>query len=106
MGLDLKVVVIRNLLRRRLGVVAAGAILPVELKSKLLLISQRNLFDLEFDWLLRFCRGACGKLISPGDAAESNGRGELSAGIGQAAHGVEVSAHRSIELDQRSGDGR
>src|ERR1035441_5969468 len=67
--LDLEIVVIGNALWRRLWIMAASAILVVELRAELLLVSQRDFFDLEFDWLLSFRRRACGELIAAGHGA-------------------------------------
>ncbi len=53
MRLDFEVVVIRNALDRRLRVVAALAVLIVEMAAEGLLVAEGDFFDLQFDLLMR-----------------------------------------------------
>src|SRR5450631_1083330 len=83
----------------------ASTILVVELVSDLFLKSQRNFFNLQFDWFLSLRGRVRCKLISACHAAQGDVRAELSTGIGQAARRVKTDPRRSAELDQRPGDG-
>ncbi len=51
--LYLEVVVIRDALDRRFWIVAAVTVLIVQTPTESLLIAQSNLFELEFDFLVR-----------------------------------------------------
>jgi hypothetical protein len=58
MRLDFQVVVVRDTFDGRLRVVAAIAVLIVELASQRLLVAESDLFELEVNLLMRLVEGA------------------------------------------------
>ena len=89
MRLDLEVVEVGHALHGRLGIVAAVAVLIVELAPKSLLIAERDLFDFQRDFLSRFVGCKRGELIAARRGSESNVGRDLAAGIGEAIGRVE-----------------
>jgi len=98
-GFDFEIVEVRNPLNGRLGIVAAIAVLRVEMAPERLLIVQCDFFDLEFNPLLRLVRGRCRYLVAARHSCKRHICGDLPAGIGETVGGIEDDARGSSELD-------
>src|SRR6202140_161552 len=77
--LDFKVVVIGNALDGRLGIVAAFAVLIVEMTSERLLVAEGGLLKFEFYVLMGLVGRGCDDLVAAGHAAERYVGGDLPA---------------------------
>ena len=68
---------------------AALAVLIVEMASERLLVTESDLFDLEFNLLMRLICGGSHDLVAASHASERNVGGDLSAGIGESVRRIE-----------------
>src|SRR5580700_1613918 len=105
MRLDFKIVEIRYALGRRLRIVATRTILVVEQLPEPALVVERNLLDLEVDFLLRLRGGAGDELVAACHFAQAHRRGELSTGVSEAPWRIETHSSRAAERNGRAGNG-
>src|ERR1017187_2044348 len=104
MRLDREVVHVGDPQRRGLRVVAADAVLRVELRPYRLLVTQCDLVNREVDALSRGIARAGLQLVPAGLLAELDRAGDLSAGIGQCCRGRKTHACWPAEIHRRAGD--
>src|ERR1039458_2850507 len=104
MWLDREVVHVRDPQRRGLRVVAADAVLRVELRSYRLLITKCDLVNRKADVLSRSIARIGDELVPAGLLAELYRAGDLAAGIGQLCGGRRTYAGGPAEIDCRTGD--
>src|SRR5208337_29365 len=104
MWLDREIVHVRDPLRRGLRVMAAYAVLRVELRSNRLLVPQCDLVNREVNVLPRRIPRAGHELIPARLLSERDGACDLSAGVGQRCGGRKAHAGWPAEIDRRAGD--
>src|SRR5271157_5493389 len=104
MWLNREIVHVRYTQRRGLRVMAAYAVLRVELRSNRLLVSQRDLVNREVNVFPRRIPRARHELIPACLLPKRHGACDLSAGVGQRCGGRETHAGGTAEIHRRSGD--
>src|ERR1017187_1072076 len=104
MRLDFQVVVIRNALDRRFGVVAALAVLIVEVASEGLLVAEGDLFEFQLYLLVGLVGCGCDELVATSHASERYVGGDLTARIGEPAGGIESNSGGGRKFHEGSGD--
>src|SRR5579862_8068487 len=102
--LDPEVVIVGDALDRRLGIVATLAVLVVESASERLLVTEGDLFNLQFHLFVGFVDGRGNELVTARHTSESHVGRDLAAGIGKPAGGIECYPWGRSEFDQSSGD--